>query len=138
MNIGRRWLAAAACVGAFYCGVSLLASALGGAAASGPIRIAWRWSAFVLSGVAFAGHIADERLRHRSGARRTAWHTCVGVALGAFGLALAANVHDVGSASGYRPRMLVALVAWPLLTAAPAFVVALVVATGLGTKPPQA
>jgi hypothetical protein len=30
--------------------------------------------------------------------------------------------------------MLIALVAWPLLTAVPAFIVALVVAAGLGVK----
>ena len=56
------------------------------------------------------------------------------VAFGAFALALAANIHDLGSASGYRPRMLIALVAWPLLTGVPAFIVALVVAAGLGLK----
>lgn len=54
------------------------------------------------------------------------------VALGAFALALMANFHDLGSATVYRPRMLVALVAWPLLTGVPAFGVALVVAFGLG------
>ncbi len=36
------------------------------------------------------------------------------VAFGAFALALMANVHDLGSSAGYRPRMLIALVAWPL------------------------
>ena len=56
------------------------------------------------------------------------------VALGAFALALAANIHDLGSASGYRPRMLIALVAWPLLTAVPAFIVALVLAAGISVK----
>ena len=61
-------------------------------------------------------------------------HASVAVAVGAFALALVANIHDLGSATGYRPRMLIALVAWPLLTAVPAFIVALVVAAGLGVK----
>jgi hypothetical protein len=56
------------------------------------------------------------------------------VALGALGLALAANIHELGSDSGYRLGMLIALIAWPLLTAVPAFVLALVVAAGLGVR----
>jgi hypothetical protein len=80
----------------------------------------------------FAAHIAYEHFRLRNTALPTAWHAAAAVAFGAFARALAANVHDLGSASGYRPRMLIALVAWPLLTAVPAFLVALVVAAGLG------
>lgn len=98
----------------------------------------WRLSAFVLCGVVFAAHLAYEHFRLHSTARPTAGHTSVAVAIGGFVLALGANIHDLGSASGYRPKMLVALVAWPLLTAVPAFVVALVVAAGLGWKRPAA
>jgi hypothetical protein len=82
----------------------------------------------------FMVHLAHEHVRLGSTVRRTAARGAVAVAFGAFALALAANVHDLGSASGYRPRMLVALVAWPLLTAVPAFVGALVVAAVLGIK----
>jgi hypothetical protein len=82
----------------------------------------------------FAAHIAHEHFRLRNTARPTAWHTSTAVALGAFAVALAANIHDLGSASGYRPRLLIALVAWPVLTAVPAFIVALAVAAGLGVK----
>lgn len=96
--------------------------------------LVWRWLAFLLSGVAFAAHIAYEHFRLGNRARKTAWHASVAVALGGFALALAANLHDLGSASGYRPRMLIALAAWPLLTAVPAFLVALAVAAGLGLK----
>ena len=35
------------------------------------------------------------------------------IALGAFLVALVANIHDLGSPSGYRPIMLIALVVWP-------------------------
>jgi hypothetical protein len=61
----------------------------------------------------------------------TALHLSAAVALGAFALALSANIHDLASPSGYRPRMLVALIAWPVLTAVPAFIVALAMAAGL-------
>ena len=95
----------------------------------------WRLAAWVVSGAVFAAHIAYEHFRLRNTARPTAWHASVGVAFGAFALALAANIHDLGSASGYRPRMLIALVAWPLLTAVPAFIVALAVAAVLARLP---
>ena len=113
-------------VGVIYAAVGIVSSALPGAV--------WRLSAWVVSGVVFAAHIAHEHFRLRNPARTTAWHTSAAVAIGAFGLALAANIHDLGSATGYRPRMLIAFVAWPLLTAVPAFIVALLVAAGLGAK----
>ena len=94
----------------------------------------WRVSAYVISAVVFTAHIAYEHFRLRNGARSVAWHASVAVALGGFALALVANIHDLGSTSGYRPRMLIALVAWPLLTAVPAFIVALVIVVGLGLK----
>jgi hypothetical protein len=95
----------------------------------------WRLAAWVVSGAVFAAHIAHEHFRLRNTARPTAWHASAGVAFGAFALALAANIHDLGSASGYRPRMLIALGAWPLLTAVPAFIVALAVAALLARLP---
>jgi hypothetical protein len=54
------------------------------------------------------------------------------VALGAFALAVAANVHGVWVASSHQRALAFALVAWPALTAVPAFVVALGAAAGLG------
>jgi len=132
----QRWLSPAVLVGVLYFAVGIASVALAGAAASNPTRSFWRLSAFVISGVVFAAHIAYEHFRLRNTARPTAWHASVAVALGALALALVANIHDLGSASGYRPRMLIALVAWPLLTAVPAFIVALVVAAGLGVKRP--
>jgi hypothetical protein len=82
----------------------------------------------------FAAHIAHEHFRIHNPPRQTALRTSGAVALGTFVLAIAANLHDLGSPTGYRPRMLIALVAWPLLTAVPAFLVALVVTAGLGLK----
>ncbi len=129
----QRWLTVIL-VGVLYPAVGLAFGELAGAAASNQMQFFWRLSAFVISGVVFAAHIAYEHFRLRNTARPTAWHTSLAVAFGAFGLALAANLHDLGSASGYRPRMLIAFVAWPLLTAVPAFIVALVVAAVLGVK----
>jgi hypothetical protein len=132
-DAGRQgWFSTAILAGVLYLAVGVATGSLAGAAASSQIQFFWRLSAFVISAVVFAAHILYEHFRRRHTALPTAWHASVAVALGAFGLALMANIHDLGSASGYRPRMLIALVAWPLVTAVPAFLVALVVATGLG------
>ena len=130
----QRWLSAVILVGLLYLAVGITSAALAGAAASDQMRFFWRLSAFIISALVFAVHIAYEHFRLRNTARPTAWHASLAVAFGAFALALVANIHDLGSASGYRPRMLIALVAWPLLTAVPALIVALVVAAGLGLK----
>lgn len=114
--------------GALYLVAGTISSALAAAAHPGPMQFFARASAFGISAVILALHVAYERLRLGSATMRAAWHGAVGAAFGGFGLALMANIHDLGSATGYRPRMLVALVAWPFITAVPAFVVALVVA----------
>jgi hypothetical protein len=94
------------------------------------MRVTWRLAAWVISAAAFAAHIGYEHVRLRSSPGTTALHTSLAVALGAFALAVAANVH-AQVVSSYRPSHAVALVAWPVLTALPAFVVALAVAAGL-------
>lgn len=130
----QRWLSIALLAGVLYLAVGMASAALAGAAASDQMQFFWRLSAFGISGVVFAAHIAYEQFRLGNTTRPTAWHVSLAVAVGAFGLALMANIHDLRSASGYRPRMLIALVAWPLLTAVPAFIVALIIAAVLGMK----
>ena len=63
--------------------------------------------------------------------RTTAMHASIAAALGAGALAVAANLHEWMAASSYRPSIAMALVAWPLLTVVPAFVVAMVAAAVL-------
>lgn len=61
----------------------------------------------------------------------------VGIACAAIGILFAAlggvgaNVHSLATGAGRRPLLLIALVAWPVLTAVPAFLVALAGATAL-------
>jgi hypothetical protein len=129
---GRLHGARDALVGLVYFAVGITTGTLAGAAATSQRQFSWRLAAFIISALVFAAHMGHEHFRLRHSARQTAWHASVAVALGAFGLALVANIHDLGSASGYRPLMLIALVAWPLGTAVPAFIVALVVAAVLG------
>ena len=90
---------------------------------------AWRLAAWAVSGVVFAAHIGHEHFRRRCPPRRTAWHAAVGAAIGAFGLAVAGMVHALSTTGAIRPVWYLALVLWPLITAVPAFLVALL--TGL-------
>jgi len=48
----------------------------------------------------------------------------LGAALGAFGLAVAANIHHLSSGTGNQRLLSLALVIWPVMTAIPPFLVA--------------
>jgi hypothetical protein len=87
---------------------------------------AWRLAAWIVSIAAYAGHVAYERLRLRSSAFPGAFRVALGVALGAFGLAVGAIAHSmaVGTTSEHRRLLLIALAVWPGMTALPAFMVA--------------
>ena len=88
---------------------------------------AWRLAAWVVSAIGFAAHIAYERFRLKNSHGSAALHVALAVGFGAFGLAVGANIHSLfaGSASQHRPLLLLSLGIWPLVTALPAFVVAL-------------
>lgn len=131
----QRWLGIVILAGVFYGALGVASAELAGTAVSDQMQFFWRLSAFVISGVMLAAHVFHEHFRLRNAARRTAWHAALGAAIGGFLLALMANIHDLGSASGYRPRMLVAFIAWPLLTGVPAFIAALILAAVFGFKP---
>jgi hypothetical protein len=86
---------------------------------------AWRLAAWLASAALYAAHIGYEYFRVKISPRSTAFHVATAVALGAFGLALAATLHAVlvPSATPFG-RFLLALVVWPAITALPAFLVA--------------
>jgi hypothetical protein len=67
-----------------------------------------------------------------------ALHVAFAVALGAFGLAAGANIHSLstGSANPHRQLLLLSLGIWPVMTALPAFLVALGASVVLG-RPPE-
>jgi hypothetical protein len=131
---GKRWLRAVLLLGAVYFVIAIAFGEFASRAESNSTRETWNRLAFLASGIAFAVHIGYEHFRLGNSSRVTASHASIAVALGAFALALKANINDLGSASGYRPRMLIALVVWPLLTGVPAFIVALVAAAGLALR----
>jgi hypothetical protein len=115
-------------LGIAYFIIGVAFGALAGRAASSQGLVAWRWAAWVLSAAIFGLHILYERARGRSSPRVTALHASSAAALGAFGLAAAANVHahTVG-AREHALALALSLAIWPIITALPAFVVALTV-----------
>jgi hypothetical protein len=88
---------------------------------------AWRLAAWAVSAVGYAAHIAYERFRLQNSPGSAALHVAFAVALGAFGLAVGANIHSLSTGSGDRHRqlLLLSLGIWPVVTALPAFLVAL-------------
>lgn len=101
---------------------------------------AWRLAAWLVSAVGFAAQILHEHFRLRSSPLVNGWHVAFAVALGAFGLTAAANVHALSMTIPAQERHLLrlSLVIWPLITALPAFVVALTVGLGLARLFPDA
>ena len=127
----QQWLRTAILIGAVYFVFGIIFSSLAGWSASDQMRATWRLLAFFTSAVAFVIHIGYEQFRLGNSPLITASHASMAVAVGAFALAAAANVHGVWVASSHQRALATALVAWPALTAIPAFAVALVAAACL-------
>jgi len=87
----------------------------------------WRLAAWMVSATAYAAHIGYERFRLRNSPRSAALHVALAVALGAFGLAVGANIHSLslGSPNEHQGLLLLALGLWPVISALPAFLFAL-------------
>ena len=118
-------------LGAVYFVFGVAFAAFASRSASHSMRETWNRLGFLASAVAFALHIGYEHIRLRHAPLITAAHGSIAVALGALALAVSANVHGYRVGSGNQRLLAFALVAWPAITAVPAFVVALVVAAGL-------
>jgi hypothetical protein len=122
---GRRsWVRAVLVVAVAYVVIGIVFAALDDSPDAAVVRL-WRLAAWAASAVVAAAHIWYGQSRLDSPPLRTAWHAAAAVALGAFGLALAANVHWLlAETRGPHPPFL-ALPLWPLITAVPAFPLAL-------------
>ena len=98
---------------------------------------AWHLAAWVVSANAYAAHVVYERFRLQNSPGPAALHVAFAAALGAFGLAAAANIHSLSTGST-NPRHLLLLLSlgiWPAITALPAFLVALGANAALARAP---
>jgi vacuolar-type H+-ATPase subunit I/STV1 len=121
-------------LGAVYLVFGVAFAAFARWSASNSMHEIWNRLGFLASAVAFALHIGYEHFRLRTSPLVTASHVAMAVALGAFALAVSANIHGYRVGSSNKGLLAFALVAWPAITALPAFVVALVAAAGLGLR----
>lgn len=121
-----RWLRAV-----FLVGFAYLVIGLGTADLARHSGGAWRLVAWATSAVVFLAHIAYERTRLRSATTSGALHAALAVALGAFGLALAATLRAAATGN-FRSAFALALVAWPAMTGIVSFVAAWVLTTVAG------
>jgi len=140
MDASRRkpWVRAAVIAGVAYVVVGYGSAVLDPSVPNGA-RFVWRLAAWAVSAAVFAAHIGYEHVRLGNPPRTMALHTAAAVALGAFLLAAAATVHAAMVAS-HAPywRFLLALVLWPIITALPAFLAALVAGAVLARLPRRA
>src|SRR5438270_449726 len=120
-SVRQPWIMTAVLLGIFYASVGIVF-----AIPTGHVKW-WRLAAWLVSAVAYGFHICYERFRLRNPPRSAALHVASAVALGAFGLAVGANVHSVvvGSTTGHRHLLLLALGIWPAITSLPAFLIGL-------------
>ncbi|HEX8942854.1 MAG TPA: hypothetical protein VF785_06915 [Gemmatimonadaceae bacterium] len=126
------WLAAALVVAIAYIVIGIGTAGLARSAHSIETRNAWRLSAWVLSFIAFASHVAYERLRPDSTNVGAARHAASAVALGAFALAIEGPAASHWGAVDFWRTAALSVVLWPVLTGVPAFFGALVASSVLG------
>ncbi|HSQ25181.1 MAG TPA: hypothetical protein VLN44_12240 [Pyrinomonadaceae bacterium] len=127
----RFWLRTVLVIGAFYCTIGIAFGAFAGWSTSNRMVVGWRVASFVISAIVFAIHIGYEHFGLANRPLIVALHASVAVALGAFGLAVGANINSIGVASSNHRLLAAALVIWPVMTGIPAFVVAIITAGGL-------
>ena len=133
MNASRQaWLRVALLVGVVY---FLIGTVF--ALPANDLRV-WRLSAWVVSGGAYAAHIAYEHFRLGSAPRVSASHVALAVAIGAILLAVAGMLHSLSNAPVIRLNWLLALFVWPAVTAIPAFLGAFVAGAVLAHLPRRA
>jgi len=118
-----------ALLGVAYFVIGMVTAAL--ARGSHAAVAAWRLTAWALSAVVYAAQIWFEVRRSGAAPVGSAVRAAAAVALGGFLLAVAATVHALSLGRARVGPQLVALVAWPVLLAIPAFLVALAAAAVL-------
>jgi len=122
------WILRVVLVGLAYFAVGIVFAALAGAATAST-RIAWRLAAWLISAAIFAGHVRYEYARLDNPPAKAAWRAALAVALGAFAVAAVAYARSRIVDNSHRPFLLLAFLAWPVLTGVVSFVVAFVAAS---------
>ena len=91
----------------------------------------WRLAAWITSVILFGIQLLYEHFRFHNPSRKTALHVAVATAIGAFALAVAANIHALNTGGDNSNLLIASLILWPIIIGVPAFVVAIIIATVL-------
>ena len=121
----QQWVMRSILIGAAYLTISLVLSGMEKLSAPASAKT-WRLATWGVCLLIYFAQIGYERYQLANPIRAAALHVAAGVGIGSFGLAAAAIVHSLASASGNPKLLSVALLAWPAITAIPAYFVALV------------
>ena len=100
---------------------------------SGPreAQLMWRLAAWIASIILFGVQLFYEHFRFHNPSRKTALHVAIATAIGAFGLAIAANIHVLNTGGDNSNLLIASLILWPVIIGVPAFVVAIIIAAVL-------
>ena len=120
----------------FGIGYSVVGIAFPNPSAPNETQLMWRLAAWIVSFIIFGIQIWYEHFRFHDPPRVAALHIAVAAALGAFALAVAANIHAFYSITANRPLLIASLILWPILIGVPAFIVAVIIAIVLARIKP--
>lgn len=121
-------------VGLLYTAVGFFTGELARSTATTQAGNRWRLAGWVLSFLVFGCHVLFERRRLSKPTVTAALHVAVAVGIGAFALAIAGPVRSHWGAPDFARAAGLSLLLWPIVTAVPAFLVALGAGSLLGAK----
>jgi hypothetical protein len=129
MTQPRRWFVFALVAGVAYFVFGLAFGELAARAESHQMVVTWRLAAWIASAIVYGAHLTRE-IRATRSLHQTAMRAAVGAAIGAFGLAVAANLHAMWTpdANPHMNLLRLSLVIWPIGTFIPAYLVGLAAA----------
>ena len=115
----------------FGIGYAVVGIAFPNPSTAGEAQRMWRLAAWIASVIIFGIQIWYEHFRFRNRPLKTSLHVAFSTAIGAFALAVAANIHALNSTDANHGLLVASLILWPIFIGVPAFVVAFFIAVVL-------
>jgi hypothetical protein len=95
---------------------------------AGETQRMWRLAAWAASVIIFGIQMWYEHFRFHNRQLKTALHIAISATIGAFALAVAANIHALHSNVSHHSLLVASLILWPIFIAVPAFLFAIIIA----------
>ena len=120
----------------FGIGYAVVGIAFPNPSTPGATQQMWRLAAWIASVIIFGIQIWYEHFRFHNRHGTTALHVAISAAIGAFALAVAANIHALNSTLAHRGLLAASLILWPVIIGVAAFVIAIIIAVILAKIKP--